>query len=164
MKRVIKVIGKILSDILIVVLVLFLFLAIYNYINIKVLKKDYTNFIGYTYFDIVTGSMEDEIQIDDFVFVKITKDVKVNDIISFRSDDVIVTHRVIEIDENKIVTKGDANNTYDNPIRKDDVIGKVVFVGRGFGIFSKVILSPMVLISLCVTIILFSTYFSMKNE
>ena len=163
MKRVLGIIGKIISNIVIVILSIVLLLAIYNLINIRILKKDYTNLFGYTYFDIITGSMVDTINIDDYVFVKITKDVKENDIISFKYDGDIVTHRIIEINDKEIITKGDANNTIDNPITKDDVIGKVIHVGRGFGLVSKTIMSPMVLVSLIVTIVLFGIYFSMKE-
>ena len=164
MKRVLGIIGKIISNIVIVILSIVLLLAIYNLINIRIIKKDYTNLFGYTYFDIITGSMVDTINIDDYVFVKITKDVKENDIISFKYDGDIVTHRIIEINDKEIITKGDANNTIDNPITKDDVIGKVIHVGRGFGLVSKTIMSPMVLVSLIVTIVLFGIYFSMKES
>ncbi len=163
MKKVLCIIGKIISNIVIVILSFVLLLAIYNLINIRILKKDYTNIFGYTYFDIITGSMVDTINIDDYVFVKITKDVKKDDIISFKYDGVIVTHRIIEINDKEIITKGDANNTIDNPITKDDVIGKVIHVGHGFGLVSKTIMSPMVLVSLIVTIVLFGIYFSMKD-
>ena len=159
MKRVLGIIGKIISNIVIVILSIVLLLAIYNLINIRILKKDYTNLFGYTYFDIITGSMVDTINIDDYVFVKITKDVKKDDIISFKYDGVIVTHRIIEINDKEIITKGDANNTIDNPITKDDVIGKVIHVG----LVSKTIMSPMILVSLIVTIVLFGIYFSMKE-
>ncbi len=163
MKKVINIVAKVLSNVFIVVLSIFLLLAIYNLINIKVLKKDYTNLFGYTYFDILTGSMVDTINVDDYVFVKITKDVKKDDIISFRADDVIVTHRIIDINDKEIITKGDANNTIDNPITKNDVIGKVIYIGHGYGLLSKTIMSPMVLISLITTVVLFCIYFSMKD-
>ena len=163
MKKFISIVAKVLSNVFIVILSIFLLLAIYNLINIKVLKKDYTNLFGYTYFDILTGSMVDTINVDDYVFVKITKDVKKNDIISFRADDVVVTHRIIDINDKEIITKGDANNTIDNPITKSDVIGKVIYIGHGYGLLSKTIMSPMVLISLIVTVVLFCVYFSMKD-
>ena len=163
MKKFISIVAKVLSNVFIVILSIFLLLAIYNLINIKVLKKDYTNLIGYTYFDILTGSMVDTINVDDYVFVKITKDVKKNDVISFRADDVIVTHRIIDINDKEIITKGDANNTIDNPITKSDVIGKVIYIGHGYGLLSKTIMSPMVLISLIMTVVLFCVYFSMKD-
>ena len=163
MKKFISIVAKVLSNVFIVILSIFLLLAIYNLINIKVLKKDYTNLIGYTYFDILTGSMVDTINVDDYVFVKITKDVKKNDVISFRADDVIVTHRIIDINDKEIITKGDANNTIDNPITKSDVIGKVIYIGHGYGLLSKTIMSPIVLISLIVTVVLFCVYFSMKD-
>lgn len=164
MKEVFRKIGKILGDVVIVILVCFLTLAVYSFVNVKLLHKDYANLFGYTYFDIVTGSMVDAIQIDDYVFVKLTKDVKENDIISFQNDGVIVTHRIIEMDEDKIITKGDANNVVDKTITKDNVIGKVVFIGKGYGTMLKTLSTPIVFIPLLMTILLFSTYFSLEKE
>ena len=164
MKEVFRKIGKIFSDILIVILGLFLCIALYNFLNVKVLKKDYVNMFGYTYFDIVTGSMVDTINIDDYVFVKLTNNIKENDIISYKADGIIVTHRVIKMYDDKIITKGDNNNVIDKAITKDDVVGKVVYIGKGYGTFLKTLTSPMVLITLCSTILLFSYYFSLKEE
>lgn len=164
MKEVFNKIGKILSDIVIVILALLLCLALYNFITVKVLKKDYANLFGYTYFDIVTGSMVDAINIDDYVFVKITKNVKEKDIISYKSEGIVVTHRIVKMYDDKIVTKGDANNVVDKPITKDMVIGKVVFIGKGYGLVFKTLTTPIVLITLFTTILLFSYYFSLDKE
>ena len=53
-----------------------------------------------------------------------------------------------------ITTKGDANNTEDNPITIDKVLGKVTYVIENIGIIRKVITSPAVLISITITLIL----------
>ena len=62
-----------------------------------ILKKDYVNVFGYTYFVVATGSMSGTIEVDDIIFVKITKSVKINDIITFKNKDGdIITHRLIK--------------------------------------------------------------------
>ena len=76
MKKVWLLIKKIISDLVILILAIFFIIAIYGFINIKILKKDYVNLFGYTYFDIITGSMEDTINVHDMVFVKITEDAQ----------------------------------------------------------------------------------------
>ena len=155
---------NLITNVLIVLVSICLVFAIYNFVCLKVVKKDYVNYFGYTYFEILTGSMEDEINIDDYVFVKITDDVKKNDIISYKSGDDIVTHRIVKINKDEIVTRGDANNIDDDPIVRDQVIGKVVHVGRNYGKYIKIVTEPIVLITFFATLILFNIAFSKSKE
>ena len=103
-------------------------IVIYSFISTQILKKDYTNIFGYTYYSVATGSMKPVISPNDLIFVKITKNVSKGDIITFKDSASIVTHRLIDINDNKYITKGDANNTSDTGINKNDIIGKVVYV------------------------------------
>lgn len=103
-------------------------IVIYSFISTQILKKDYTNIFGYTYYSVATGSMKPVISPNDLIFVKITKNVSKGDIITFKDNGSIVTHRLIDINNNKYITKGDANNTSDTGISKSDIIGKVVYV------------------------------------
>lgn len=151
-------------NLLIIIVVLCLGIATYNFIQVRMLNKDYANYFGYTFFHTVSGSMESSINIDDYVIVKVTKDVDLDDIISFKTDDMVVTHRIIEIDDENVVTKGDANNVADNPIKKEQIIGKVVHIGRNYGKIVKVISEPTVFISFFVTIILFNLVFSDEKK
>lgn len=103
-------------------------IVIYSFISTQILKKDYTNIFGYTYYSVATGSMKPVISPNDLIFVKITKNVSKGDIITFKDNGSIVTHRLIDINNNKYITKGDANNTSDTGISKSDIIGKVVYI------------------------------------
>ena len=103
-------------------------IVIYSFISTQILKKDYTNIFGYTYYSVATGSMKPGISPNDLIFVKITKNVSKGDIITFKDSGSIVTHRLIDINNNKYITKGDANNTSDTGINKSDIIGKVVYI------------------------------------
>lgn len=103
-------------------------IVIYSFISTQILKKDYTNIFGYTYYSVATGSMKPVISPNDLIFVKITKNVSKGDIITFKDSASIVTHRLIDINDNKYITKGDANNTSDTGISKSDIIGKVVYI------------------------------------
>lgn len=161
--KVLSKISNIIMDILIFIVFICLIFVVYNTIQLKVLKKAYTNYFGYTYFEILTGSMKNEIDVNDYVFVKITKDVNENDIISFYSDDKVVTHRVKSINDNEVITQGDANNIEDLPITKDDIIGKVIFIGHSYGKYVKVITTPIVFIPFFITIFLFNLALS-RNE
>jgi len=162
--KALKVLVNILLDIMIFILVIGILIALYGFIQTTVLKKNYSNYFGYTYFQILTGSMEDTINVDDIVFVRITKDVDVNDVVSFTDKDSVVTHRVIEKTKNGFITKGDNNNTPDGEITKDRIIGKVVKVGKQYGKVKKFVFEPIVVIPFIATVVLFSWYVSLSKK
>ncbi len=65
------------------------------------------------------------------------KDIKKGDILVFKHKDIVVVHRVVNINQSKgysFNTKGDANNKKDNFIVSEkDVIGKVDFIVKYVG-------------------------------
>ena len=108
--------------------------------------------------------MSGTIEVNDIVIVKITKDVSENDIITFKQNDAIITHRIIGIDDEYINTKGDANNSEDSPIKKEQVIGKVVKIISKLGIWIKVLSESRVIISIIITILLFGLAVSSESN
>lgn len=85
------------------------------------------NFFNIRPYVVLSGSMEPVIHTGSVVWINENdKDVAVNDIIAFRLDDSIaVTHRVIDIQDDYIYTKGDANEAPDlSPITINQVMGK----------------------------------------
>lgn len=54
--------------------------------------------------------------------------LKVGDVVTFTQYDIHKVHRIISIDGDTIVTKGDASRYADDPITKDVIVGKVVGV------------------------------------
>ena len=149
-------------DIVTIILLLILAVLIYCVIQLKVLHKPYINLFGHTVFQVITGSMENTIKINDVVIVKITKDVKVNDIITYEDSGNYVTHRVIRQTADELVTKGDANNAEDDPIKVDRVVGKVVFILTNVSIWINVFKTPKVIIAIIISIILLSILFKKK--
>ncbi len=124
-----KYIKNILKIIAYVILIFFLGLVCITFVQTDILKKDYVNIFDHTYFVVTTGSMSGTIETNDLIVVKLTQDVKKGEIISFRDkNNTIVTHRVIKIEEGKYYCKGDMNNSMDEPITKNDIIGKVSFI------------------------------------
>lgn len=141
-------------DFFMIILVILLIIVLYCYAQLKILKKDYIDFCGYTIFRVITGSMADTIKPQDIVIVKITKDVNVNDIITYKSDDDFITHRLITIKNNdEYIAKGDANTTEDNPIKKENIVGKVIFIFTNVAIWINVLKSPQVIIAIVISII-----------
>ncbi len=152
-----KIIEKIIHVILNIVIAFIFLLVIvvgYNYMQLQIMHKDYANFFGYTVFEVSTGSMAKTINVYDVILVKITKDVNENDIVTYKNEDELITHRIMEINGDKIITKGDANNTEDKEITKDAIIGKVISVYPRVGIWAKVFSEPNVLICVFITLIL----------
>ena len=159
-----KVLINIILDIMIFILVVGIVLAMYGFWQTKILKKNYSNYFGYTYFQILTGSMEDTIMVDDVVLVKITDKIEKYDIVSYQKDNEVITHRVIEVTEDGYITKGDNNNAPDGLIKKDQIIGKVVKTLKGYGKVKRFLLEPFVVIPFITTVGLFSWYVALDKK
>ena len=116
---------KILSNTLFYILIIILIIYFINFFLFKVVNKDnIPRFFNYYIFNVTSGSMEESIHVGDYIIVKKVDDFKVNDIVTYQKDNYFITHRIIEIDGDKVVTKGDANNVPDDEISKNDIIGK----------------------------------------
>jgi len=149
-----KITGKIIGILISVILVCILAIAVYSLVQIKIMHKSYVDLFGYTVFEVATGSMSPNIKAGDVVIDKIgTDNINVGDVITYKTD-AIITHRITAIDEDSVTTKGDANNAADTPIKKTDIIGKVVKVVPNLGIWKKVFLSPQVYAPVITTIVL----------
>jgi signal peptidase I len=139
-----NMIGLILN-ILITIISILTILGIYYMIQIKILKKDYANIYGYTFFEVATGSMADTINIGDVVIVKINDEIQENDIIVYKEENSFITHRIIEINEESIITRGDANNSEDKPIQANQILGKVVYNIPQIGTWRRILATPDVI-------------------
>ena len=104
-------------------------LCVYTFIMTDILKKDYANVFGYTYFVVATGSMSGTIEVNDVVIVKLGNEAEVGDIITYKTEDgAFITHRVVKEIGSQLITQGDVNNTEDEPISKDDMVVTVEMV------------------------------------
>ena len=155
---------NIVLDIIIFIFGIILLISVYNSIQVKLLGNDYSSFFGYTVFEVQTGSMADAINAGDWIIVKKDNKIELNDVITFEQDGEFITHRVIEMYKGTFITKGDANNTKDDPITKEQIVGRVVKVLPCFGIFKKTIFNPIVLLTLIVTLYLCSLLFKKKTN
>lgn len=119
-------------------------------------------FFNYRIFKVVTGSMEPNIKVGETILIKNENKYKKGDIITYKYKNTYVTHRVVKIDKDSIITKGDANNTVDEAIKKSDVIGKMVTKLRVLSFINYLIGLPyvwiLVLIIGIIKIILLPTY------
>lgn len=160
-----KIISKILNIIMNILIFIFgivLLISIYNIIQVNVLGNEKSNFFGYSLFEVQSGSMSPAIEKGDWIIVKYSKKIELEDIITFKDGDNYITHRVLEKYNQTYVTMGDANNTKDDPITQEQIVGKVVKILPAFGIFRATIFNPLVLIALIVTIYIVNLTFK-KN-
>lgn len=168
-----KVINVILKILNILIYIIIIPLVIYNSV---ILVKKYINtqqtpdFFGYKNFVIVSGSMQDTININDLVVIKVANqnELNVGDIISFKKDGIVTTHRINEIvqedGETRYVTKGDNNNTVDNEkVIFNEVEGKYQFKISGIGNLADLLQSNIAVIVL-VVIIVVNYYLARKRE
>lgn len=163
-KKIFKIITKIMVDFIIFVLSIIAILIIWGFIQLNIQNKEYVNIFGYSILSTETGSMSPTIEIGDVIVIKIGDEIKENDIITYKQDDVLITHRIEQIDGDTIITKGDFNNTFDEPIKRNQVIGKVVHVIHHVEIWKKVFTDMHVIIPMIITIILFIILVSYKEK
>lgn len=130
-KQILKILKKILS--FLSGFILIFATATFAYVILSSTKDQVVNIFGKSILHIVTGSMEPTILTGDYIIIdrKDITNLQIGDIISFYSEEentkgLIVTHRIIDINENgEYVTKGDANNVTDvKNVRKSQIIGK----------------------------------------
>ncbi|MBQ9853987.1 MAG: signal peptidase I [Bacilli bacterium] len=164
MLKFINKIFQIFIDILVFIITVLILFLLYNFVSIKILHNNYTNTFGYTIFEVASGSMQPAINQKDLIIVKITDKIKLNDIITYKIEDDFITHRIIKIDGDTIYTKGDANTSEDYQIKKDKLIGKVVYVIPKFGFIKEIFFTPKIVISIIIVLILFSFCFSYVPE
>ena len=153
-----KIINCILNVLIFLIGIVFL-ISVYTGFQIKILGNDYSDFFGYSMFEVQTGSMANEINAGDWIIVKLTQNVKLNDVITYKYKNDYITHRIIEVYKGTYVTKGDANNAKDEPIDQSQIVGKVVKIMPNLGILRKTIFNPAVLLALTITLFLFSSLF-----
>ena len=77
-----------------------------------------------------SNSMYPTLQKGDFILIKRNNDYKKGDIITYDYEsNYLVTHRIIEKNNNFFITKGDNNNSEDDKfIQLDNIKGKVILI------------------------------------
>ena len=104
---------------------------------------------------VLSGSMEPAIYTGDLLIIAEQDSYEVNDVVVFQTNRMAVVHRIIEIYEETVesndgeeirsfaITKGDANNSPDDPIQIDQIKGAVVFRIPLIGYLINVIKTPI---------------------
>ena len=131
--KVLKIIGQF---ILCVILIFFILLNIFSMNN--------KSLFGFRIYRVISGSMQPALQIGDVIIVKKSTNYAERDIITYSNGLTTITHRIIAINNDEVITKGDANEVDDKPINKEQIVGKFFFRISNFSLFS-IILSKNVI-------------------
>jgi signal peptidase I, archaeal type len=128
-----KISQKIFRIIVIVILCILLLANSYVIISRIAFNNETPKIFGYTQVIVISGSMIPTLEIGDILIVHEQKSYGLNDIVTYKGETKLITHRIVEIKGNDYVTKGDFNNTTDDPISPSIVEGKVVGRIHGLG-------------------------------
>lgn len=91
---------------------------------------------------VLSGSMEPTLQVNDVIVVTAGDSYAPGDVVVYQSGSMLVVHRVLEVEEDTLITQGDANQVPDEPVALSAVKGKVVAVIPGMGVPVKVLKTP----------------------
>ena len=97
---------------------------------------------GYGTAVVLSGSMEPTFSKDDLIIVKKKDSFDIGDIVVYQSNDSLVVHRVVYMDGDMVVTKGDANNIEDASFDKIAIKGVVIGCIPSLGVFVNAIKTP----------------------
>lgn len=120
---------------------------------------------GYGVSVVLSGSMEPALSAGDLIVVREEESYAVGDAIVFRDGAGFTVHRLQSIDGETFITRGDANNTDDAPIRAADVKGKVVKRLKGAGDLVSAVRSPIgIVVTLGLAVLLFEAPYLLRDR
>ena len=92
---------------------------------------------------VLSGSMEPAVSVGDLLIISEWNNYQVGDIVVYQSGRIAVTHRIVSISGDEVITRGDANNAEDEPISLERIKGKVVMIIPYVGYLVKIIKTPL---------------------
>ena len=109
---------------------------------------------GYGGAVVLSGSMEPAIGVDELIIVKAEQDYNPGDIVVYQTGKMLVVHRIVAMDGETVITRGDANNTDDSPIAPAQIKGKVIAHIPHVGAAVRLLKTPAVTFGLVAAAIL----------
>lgn len=107
---------------------------------------------------VLSGSMEPTIQTGSICFINERNiDLELNDVICYKSGDMNITHRVVEITNGGYVTKGDNNDTRDfGLVRKNQIQGTTILHIPYLGYIVMFLKTPQGVLMVLIGFVVFS--------
>lgn len=111
---------------------------------------------GITPVVVLSGSMEPTYSVGDLLYYKkVDRELEVGDVITYRLDDALVTHRIVDIQGSEYITQGDANEARDlNPVLQDSIVGIPVCSLPMIGYYIYFVNNNLYLVGIVVVILL----------
>jgi signal peptidase I len=137
-KKIKRIVNKIISATIWVVGIVLLYLCLSNLYQQVFNPAGYTGFFGVGEAVVASDSMEPILYQNDLIFYKsaTVEDIDKNDIIVYKKtnnngDTMLIVHKVIDITDGYVVTKGENNGFADEAFPTSDIVGKYSFkVGK----------------------------------
>lgn len=84
----------------------------------RILKDPFPMPFGIGFANVVSGSMEPVLKKGTLLLVRKKADAETGDIVVYQSEGNLIVHRIIFTEGDQVITKGDANETEDIPIKR----------------------------------------------
>lgn len=152
-----------LKNLVIALLVLVLGFNLYSLYQRNINNSRFPMVLGYGYAVVASGSMEPTLSKGDLVIVRQESAYEKGNIITFiqAGDQRTTTHRIVEVEDGRFVTQGDANNLVDESIVAEQIFGKVVLTLPLIGYLIQSASTPL---GLLVIIALFLLMFYLDSK
>lgn len=146
-KRITKILSLIFDVILAVIIVAGLAIACSGTIQ-RIQGKQQPMFFGRGWAVVLSGSMEPTMSPGSAIFICEKDEYEIGDIVTYISKSgMSITHRIIDIKDDKYITRGDANKVADAPIDKSQIVGQATLPA----------LNPLIIISIFASFALISS-------
>lgn len=125
-----------------IILILVLLFNLYFPIAARLTGHPYPALFGLRQAVVLSGSMEPAVGIGDLIVIHSQNAYREGDVVTYLDGQRLVTHRIVEIKPNSLLTQGDANNTPDSPVDPEQVLGKMVLLLPNVGELARFLRTP----------------------
>ncbi len=129
--------------VLIVLLSVFLGGSVYSLNARRVMRNALPMPFGVGASVVLSGSMEPTLSVNDLVIVRAAGSYAEGDVVVYQSGSSLVIHRIVRVEDEYVVTKGDANNTEDDPVSLSAVKGRMAFAVPYLGLPVRLLQSTL---------------------
>lgn len=146
---------NIVGHIFTLLLILLLCFNLYNFVAVRFFGVKAPSVLGISNAVVASGSMSGTLEVNDMIIIQRKQNYSSGDVITFKSQDHLVTHRIFGITDEGFTTKGDANNAVDAElVSREATVGKVILVIPKIGGVLKGLHSPLGMMVLMLVIFL----------
>lgn len=140
-----------------IAIIVIIILIIYNILSI--LNHQF-NFCGIVIMNVQKYQEQENLKENTIIIAKKNKEnLQIGDLVVVKISDSIYFHRIIDIKNEHIITKGDDNFKYDNiTLKKSDIQYKVILKIPYLGIILKIAGNKIFSVIICVILIMYYKY------